>query len=44
MRWIDANGYHMAGPNREVYFTEPGKAPPGEYVTEIQVPVAKNNP
>ncbi len=41
MHWVEANNYQMAGPNREVYLTEPSKAPPSEWVTEIQVPVEK---
>jgi effector-binding domain-containing protein len=42
MRWIEANGYEPAGPNREIYFTDPNAGvPPSEYVTEIQFPVGK---
>jgi effector-binding domain-containing protein len=42
MRWIEANGYQIAGPCREIYFTDPSSGvPPSEYVTEVQVPVAK---
>ncbi|MCA9936750.1 MAG: MerR family transcriptional regulator [Ardenticatenaceae bacterium] len=42
MSWIEANGYHIIGPNRELYLrgTEAG-IPPAEFVTEIQFPVAK---
>ncbi|MFW5692444.1 MAG: MerR family transcriptional regulator [Chloroflexota bacterium] len=38
-RWIEANGYVIAGPPREIYLTAPeeGKEP----ITEIQYPVAK---
>lgn len=42
MGWIEANGYQIIGPNREIYLRgpEPG-VDPAEYVTEIQFPVAK---
>jgi effector-binding domain-containing protein len=41
--WINANGYRVAGPYREIYLRGPGPQPadPGTYVTEIQVPVEK---
>ena len=39
--WIERNGYQMAGPGREIYLTDPKHAKPSEYVTEIQMPVAK---
>jgi effector-binding domain-containing protein len=42
MKWVEANGYHIAGPNREVYMSDPAKTKPEDYVTEIQMPVAKN--
>jgi len=42
VRWIDTNNYHLAGPNREIYMTEPGKVPPEEYITEIQIPIEKD--
>jgi len=40
LKWIDANGYRIAGPIREVYVQgpEPGRDP-SDYVTEIQFPV-----
>ncbi len=42
MRWIEANGYQITGPSREIYFTDPNSGvPPSEYVTEVQVPVEK---
>ena len=42
MRWIEANGYQVAGPSREIYFTDPNSGvPPSEYVTEVQFPVRK---
>ena len=43
MTWIEANGYHIAGPNREVYLhcTSPVRQNDESYVTEIQFPVEK---
>lgn len=43
MRWIEANGYSIVGPNREIYLycTEPVRQDDETYVTEIQFPVAK---
>jgi effector-binding domain-containing protein len=42
MKWIEANGYQIAGPSREIYFTDPhSDTPPSEYITEIQIPVVK---
>lgn len=38
-RWIEANGYRMAGAVREVYLRPPGEV--GEAITEIQFPVEK---
>jgi len=42
-RWIEANGYKIAGPNREIYLycTQPVRQDDDSYVTEIQFPVAK---
>ncbi|MGD0174461.1 MAG: MerR family transcriptional regulator [Anaerolineales bacterium] len=41
--WINANGYRVAGPYREIYLRGPGPQPvsPDTYVTEIQAPVEK---
>ena len=41
--WIEANGYRIAGPNREVYLhcTSPVRQNDESYVTEIQFPVEK---
>jgi DNA-binding transcriptional MerR regulator len=40
LRWIDANGYRVTGPSREVYVqSEAGH--PGNSVTEVQYPVEK---
>ncbi|NKQ37697.1 MAG: MerR family DNA-binding protein [Chloroflexi bacterium] len=42
MGWIEANGYRIIGPNRELYLSGPGEGvDPAEYVTEIQFPVMK---
>ena len=43
IKWIETNGYRIAGPNREIYLKGPeGKdSDPAEYVTEIQIPVEK---
>jgi effector-binding domain-containing protein len=42
MAWIESNGYQIAGPDRELYFTDPSKVKdPAENVTEIQFPVKK---
>jgi len=42
-RWIEANGYTIVGPNREIYLecSEPVRQDDDSYVTEIQFPVAK---
>jgi effector-binding domain-containing protein len=42
-RWIEANGYKIVGPNREVYLycTQPVRQDDESYVTEIQFPVEK---
>jgi effector-binding domain-containing protein len=42
MAWAEANGYQMAGPDREVYLQgpEPGRNP-AEFITELQLPVTK---
>ncbi len=47
MKWIDANGYRVCGPAREVYVREAAHAAQGvsqtdpETVTEVQFPVEK---
>jgi len=40
-QWIEANGYTIVGPSREVNLYYEPNADPSRYVTEIQVPVAK---
>jgi effector-binding domain-containing protein len=42
LTWIEANGYRVCGPNREVYIKGPGLlSRPTNYVTELQIPVEK---
>ena len=42
MHWIGDNGYTIVGPNRELYWKTPGESSDvSEYVTEIQIPIAK---
>jgi DNA-binding transcriptional MerR regulator/predicted transcriptional regulator YdeE len=43
IRWIEANGYRIAGPDREInlYNRMPIRQDDPSYVTEIQYPVAK---
>ena len=40
MKWVEANGYRMAGPAREVYLAF-DRDDPSKNVTEIQIPVVK---
>lgn len=37
--WLGANGYTIAGPPMEIYFSDPNTVPPEETLTEIQMPV-----
>jgi DNA-binding transcriptional MerR regulator len=43
LRWVADNGYHVAGPIRELYLkiSMPVRQDDESYVTEIQVPVSK---
>ena len=42
MQWMDANGYRIVAPTREVYVRGPDEADdPAGYITEIQAPVEK---
>ena len=42
IQWIEANGYQIVAPNREIYLKGPGPDyEPAEYVTELQFPVQK---
>ena len=42
-KWIEANGFQIAGPIREVYLSDPAKTKLADYITEIQMPVLKNS-
>jgi effector-binding domain-containing protein len=40
--WVEANGYRICGPDREIYLVGPESARnPAGYVTELQVPVSR---
>ena len=39
LKWIDANGYRIAGPTREIYLQYQVGGDPARFVTEIQLPV-----
>jgi effector-binding domain-containing protein len=41
MRWIEAHGYRIAGPNRELYLQFDPQGDPNKYITELQFPVEK---
>ena len=42
MAWIEANGLHIAGSNREIYLQGPDPSRgPESYVTEVQIPVSR---
>lgn len=42
MRWVEANGYQLSGPTREVYLRGPESGPDSsQYLTEIQFPVQR---
>jgi effector-binding domain-containing protein len=42
LTWIEANGYRIVGPNREIYLRGPEHGgDPETYVTEVQFPVEK---
>jgi effector-binding domain-containing protein len=42
LTWIEAHGYRICGPNREVYIKGPGLLTrPSSCVTELQIPVEK---
>lgn len=40
LRWIEANGYRIIGPSREIYIQDEA-GHPGNSVTEVQYPVEK---
>jgi DNA-binding transcriptional MerR regulator len=41
MAWIEANGYHITGPCREIYLRYERGGDQKDYVTEVQFPVSK---
>jgi len=41
VQWIGGQGYEIAGPPEELYFSDPEEVPPSEYVTEVRFPVVK---
>ena len=42
MEWVEANGYQIAGPNREIHLVGPRDGvPPEEFQMEIQFPIQK---
>lgn len=41
LQWINANGYQVSGPGREVYLQMDPGASPDTYLTEVQFPVTK---
>jgi len=41
-RWIGEQGYELAGPPRETYYSDPDQVPPSEYLTEVLMPVQKS--
>jgi effector-binding domain-containing protein len=41
--WIAEQGYRVAGPPREIYYSDPEEVPPEEYLTEVQIPVARTH-
>ncbi len=41
--WIAEKGYESAGPQEEVYLTDPMETPPDQLLTEVRFPIRKNN-
>lgn len=41
LQWVEANGYQIQGPSREVYLEYERGGDQSKYVTEVQFPVAK---
>ena len=39
--WISQQGYEIAGPPQEVYYTRPDQLPPEEWITEVRFPIKK---
>ena len=42
LKWIEANGYHITSPNRELYLEYEHGGDQSKFVTEIQFPVETN--
>ncbi len=42
LRWIEENGYRVAGPHRELYLRGGGDQDDPDYVTEVQFPVERS--
>jgi effector-binding domain-containing protein len=42
--WVEENGYRINGPGREVLIQPPRSAQLDEMITEIQFPVARDQP
>jgi DNA-binding transcriptional MerR regulator len=43
-KWVDVNGYQMAGPDREIYLRHPSKtdfANDTQAITELQIPISR---
>lgn len=40
-QWVTDEGYDMAGPPEEIYYSDPANTPPEEYLTEVLFPVSK---
>ncbi len=40
-KWLFRNNYEVAGPAREIWWSDPGETRQGEFLTELQVPVKK---
>jgi effector-binding domain-containing protein len=40
-RWVEENGYAPDGPPLEIYYSDPARVPPEEYLTEVQIPVRR---
>lgn len=40
-QWLAEQGYRVAGPPLEIYYSDPDETPPEEYLTEVQIPVEK---
>ncbi|HJZ47840.1 MAG TPA: GyrI-like domain-containing protein, partial [Roseiflexaceae bacterium] len=41
LKWIDANGYSIHPPTREIYLHYQISGDPSQFVTEIQIPIER---